>query len=119
MRRARLDLVNQNDQRPVECMPSKNPKCATIVKLTTTLQDLMKDSQKQRLERIVCNDITHGKESNPIQCVNDLDEANEPDYYTYVKYNIETKAKIPLDRDISTLQVLFLFHLTLNEYTVC
>ena len=92
MRRARLDLVNQNDQRPVECMPSKNPKCATIVKLTTTLQDLMKDSQKQRLERIVCNDITHGKESNPIQCVNDLDEANEPDDYTYVKHNIETKA---------------------------
>ena len=104
MRRARLDIANKNGQKPFECMPSKNPKCATIVKLTTTLQDLMKDSLKQRLERIICNDLTRGKETNPVQCVNDLDDDNDPEDYVYIKSNVVTK-DIPLDRNISTLQV--------------
>ena len=104
MRRARLDIANKNGQKPFECMPAKNPKCATIVKLTTTLQDLMKDSLKQRLERIICNDLTRGKEINPVQCVNDLDDDNDPEDYVYIKSNVVTK-DIPLDRNISTLQV--------------
>lgn len=104
MRRARLDLVNKNGQKPVECIVAKNPKCATIVKLTTTLNDLMKDTPTQRLERIVINDLTHGKETNPIQCVNDLDGENEPTNYVYVKHNVVT-SNIPLDRNIATLQV--------------
>ena len=89
-------------------MTSKNPKCATIVKLTTTLQDLMKDSLKHRLERIICNDLTRGKEANPIQCVDDLDDDNEPEGYVYVKANVVTSASIPMDRNISTLQVFYI-----------
>ena len=95
-------------------MPSKNPKCATIVKLTTTLQDLMKDSLKQRLERIICNDLTRGKETNPVQCVNDLDDDNDPEDYVYIKSNVVTK-DIPLDRNISTLQVGFFIPFFLKE----
>ena len=104
MRRARLDLRNKNDQLPVDCISVKNPKCATIIKLSTTLNDLMKDTPKYPLERIVCNDLTRGKENNPIQIVNDLDEAQEPHDYVYVKQNVVT-THVPIDRNISTLQV--------------
>ena len=104
MRKARLDLKNKNGQLPVDCIVAKNPKCATIVKLTTTLQSLMKDTKVERTERIVCNDLTRGKETNPIQCVNDLDDAQEPVDYCYVKHNVTTTS-VPVDRNISTLQV--------------
>ena len=114
MRRARLDLENKNGQKPVECMPGKNPKCGTIVKLTTTLNELMQNAPKQYLERIVTNDLTRGKETNPIQCVNDLDEVNEPVDYVYVKSNVVTSSTIPLNRNISTLQVIFLVFEFLN-----
>ena len=104
MRRARLELLNKDGKRSVECIVSKNPKCGTIVKMTTTLQDLMKDTSNERLEKIICNDLTKGKETNPIQCVNDLDDVTEPKDYVYVKANVVT-SQIPLDRNISTLQV--------------
>ena len=104
MRKARLDLKNKNDQLPADCIVVKNPKCATIIKLSTTLQELMKDAPKSRLERIVANDLTRGKETNPIQLVNDLDDAQEPHDYVYVKQNVMTK-QVPIDRNISTLQV--------------
>ena len=64
----------------------------------------MKDTPKYPLERIVCNDLTHGKESNPIQIVNDLDDAQEPHDYVYVKQNVVT-THVPIDRNINTLQV--------------
>ena len=113
MRRARLDLRNKNDQLPVDCISVKNPKCATIIKLSTTLNDLMKDTPKYPLERIVCNDLTRGKENNPIQIVNDLDEAQEPHDYVYVKQNVVT-THVPIDRNISTLQVC----ITYNTYII-
>jgi len=103
MRKARLDLKNKNGQFPVDCIVVKNPQCATIVKLTTTLHNLMKDTKVERTERIVCNDLTHGKETNPIQTINDLDEAQEPLDYVYVKHNVTTTS-VPVDRNISTLQ---------------
>ena len=86
-------------------MMGKAPKCASIVKLTTTIQELMSNAPKNRLERIICNDLTHGKETNSIQCVNDLDDENEPKNYVYVKSNVVTTS-IPLDRNIATLQVI-------------
>ena len=107
MRRARLDLKNKNDQLPSECIVVKNPKCAKIIKLSTTLQDLMKDTPKCQLEKIVANDLTKGKESNPIQIVNDLDDAQEPRDYVYVKHNVMT-TQVPIDRNISTLQVKYI-----------
>ena len=64
----------------------------------------MKDTKLERTERIICNDLTRGKETNPIQTVNDLDEATEPLDYVYVKHNVTTTS-VPVDRNISTLQV--------------
>ena len=74
----------------------------------------MQNAPKQYLERIVTNDLTRGKETNPIQCVNDLDEVNEPVDYVYVKSNVVTSSTIPLNRNISTLQVIFLVFEFLN-----
>jgi hypothetical protein len=108
MRRARLDIKNQNGQIPAECIVIKNPKCGTIVKLSTTMCQLMKDTPKTRLEKIIINDLTHGKEANPIQCVNVLDDALEPIDYVYVKQNCSTTS-IPVDRNIATLQVFLLY----------
>ena len=55
MRKARLDLRNKNDQLPVDCISVKNPKCATIIKLSTTLHDLMKDTPKYPLGMYIPN----------------------------------------------------------------
>ena len=105
MRGANLKIRNKNDQQPVDVMPPKKDlRCTTIVKLSTVLQGLMKDTKKHFHERVLTNDITNGKEANPIQCVNDLDDEGAPKNYTYISRNCVT-SNVPIDRNISTLQV--------------
>ena len=106
MRGANLKVKNKNGQEPVEVMPPKKDlMCKTIVKLSTLLQGLMKDTKQHFHERILTNDITNGKETNPIQCVNDLDDEDLPTNFTYVSRCCFT-ASVPIDRNISTLQVI-------------
>ena len=105
MRGANLKIKNKNGQEPVEVMPPrKDLRCTTIVKLSTLLQGLMQDTKQHFYERILLNDITNGKEVNPIQGVNDLDDENFPTNFTYVRRNCFTTS-VPIDRNISTLQV--------------
>ncbi len=107
MRGARLDIRNKNRLTPAECMvkDSEDLDCRAIVRLSTTLQEMMRDVKTARSERIVCNDISRGKESAPIQVVNAVDDAGEPSGYVYISRNCVTNA-IPLDANISKLQVL-------------
>ena len=70
--------------------PRKDLRCTTIVKLSTLLQGLMQDTKQHFYERILLNDITNGKEANPIQGVNDLDDENFPTNFTYVRRNCFT-----------------------------
>ena len=106
MRGANLKIKNKNGQEPVEAMPPKKDlRCTTIVKLSTLLQGLMKDTKQNFHERVLTNDITNGKETNPIQCVNDLDNEDLATNYTYVSRNCFTTS-VPIDRNISTLQVI-------------
>ncbi len=104
MRKARLDILNKNNQTPADCMTTSNTECKLIMKLSTTLHQMMSQAETARSERIVTNDITKGKESNPIQAVNMVDDAGEPDGYIYVSKNCVTNP-IPLDANISKLQV--------------
>jgi euchromatic histone-lysine N-methyltransferase len=105
MRGANLKIKNKNDQEPAEVIPpKKDMRCRTIVKLSTLLQGLMKDTKQHSYERVLTNDITNGKETNPIQCVNDLDDENLPTNYTYISRCCVT-TNVPIDRNISTLQV--------------
>jgi len=103
MRGANLNIENKDSKKPVELMTSKDAKCRTIVRLTTLLQSLMKDTKQYFFEKIISNDITNGKESLPIQCVNDLDYEGVPTNYVYVTSNCVT-SNIPIDRSIATLQ---------------
>ena len=102
MRGARLDIRNNNGQVPEDCMTGKDPESKNLVKLSTILHAMMAD----RRARIVTNDITKAKETNPIQCVNDIDDAKEPSDYVYVSKNCVTNS-VPIDRNISKLQVAF------------
>ena len=107
MRGANLKIKNKNGQEPVEVMPPKKDlQCRTIVKLSTLLQGLMKDTKQHFHERILTNDLSSGKETHPIQCVNDLDEEELPDNFTYVRKCVQTTS-VPIDRNISTLQVIY------------
>ena len=122
MRSAKLDIKNKNGLTPVECMPghgvatsaeAEAVECRMVIKLSTTLQSLMAEAGKNapggilpRSEKIVTNDITRAKETNPIQCVNGVDDCDQPTGYTYVSKNCVTNA-VPLDRNISKLQVSF------------
>ena len=106
MRGARLDIRNKNRLTPAECMVkgSENLECKAIVSLSSTLQEMMREVKTARHERVVCNDISRGKESAPIQVVNAVDDENEPGGYVYVGKNCVTNA-VPLDANISKLQV--------------
>lgn len=104
MRAAKIDCKNSKGLTPPECMPpNKHLKCKMVVQLTSTLNTLMKDAKKERIERIVSNDLTRGKEPISIQVVNDLDDEQEPRNYVYTVKNCQT-TPIPIDRNISTLQ---------------
>lgn len=88
-------------------MVVKNPETKTIVQLSTILHQMMaeaKISPNSVGEKIVSNDITKAKESNPIQCVNAIDDELEPSEYIYVSKNCVTNS-VPIDRNISKLQV--------------
>ena len=61
-------------------------------------------SHAQILERIVTQDLSRGKESISIQCVNGMDDSAAPDGYIYVAKNCVTDS-VPVDRNISKLQV--------------
>lgn len=107
MRGAKLDIKNRNNLTPSECMVVKNPETKTIVQLSTILHQMMaeaKISPNSVGEKIVSNDITKAKESNPIQCVNAIDDELEPSEYIYVSKNCVTNS-VPIDRNISKLQV--------------
>lgn len=110
MRKARLDIRNENGQLPVDCMAEDEPKCKTIMKLSTTLHQMMAEAKPlpgqfnaQILERIVTQDLSRGKETIGIQCVNGMDDVGEPSGYVYVPKNCVTDA-VPVERNISKLQ---------------
>ena len=50
-----------------------------------------------------CSDISRGKETNPIQCVNGYDSEDKPTDFLYVTENCFT-SNINVDRTITSLQ---------------
>ena len=118
MRGANLSIKNKNGQLPVDVMPArKDIKCTTIVRLSTLLQNLMKDTQKHFHERVLSNDITNGKEMNPVQCVNEIDNEGFPTNHTYISRNCVT-ANVPIERNISTLQVRLSVCIACTTYNI-
>ncbi|CAG9858438.1 unnamed protein product [Phyllotreta striolata] len=81
-RRANVYLVNKNNETPLNCVPEDGV-CYNPIALNMRLQSLV-DSENKPYKTILSEDISKGRELNPVQCVNNLDEDLEPKDYTYV-----------------------------------
>ena len=121
MRGARLDVKNKNGKMPSECMSGSDAKAKSIIRLSTTLHQMMAEAKTTaRSERVVRNDVTKAKETNPIQCVNSVDEEDEPSDYVYVSKNCVTNS-VPIDRNIAKLQVsqrLYFMNVMIRAFSV-
>ncbi|XP_011506175.1 PREDICTED: histone-lysine N-methyltransferase EHMT1 isoform X3 [Ceratosolen solmsi marchali] len=61
------------------------------------------DQMLERTVKILTNDISRGKETNPVQCVNGFDSEDKPTDFVYVTENCFTST-INVDRTITSLQ---------------
>lgn len=68
--------------------------CFDLISLNIRLRP----NAKQNL--VIVNDISNGREVNPIQCVNTVDEETQPRDYTYISQNCVT-TDINIDRRVS------------------
>ena len=62
-----------------------------------------------------CSDITRGKESNPIQCVNGFDNDPPPTDYLYITENCFT-SPLHVDRTINSLMVFIKLKFLIQKY---
>ncbi|XP_058802686.1 histone-lysine N-methyltransferase EHMT2 [Phymastichus coffea] len=61
------------------------------------------DNLSEKTTRILTNDISRGKETNPVQCVNGFDLEDKPTDFVYVTESCFT-SRINIDRTITSLQ---------------
>nr|CAD7460688.1 unnamed protein product [Timema tahoe] len=101
-RRARVDLKNSAGELALDCCVSESSECFKAISLNIMLRDIVIKTL-ERTVHILTNDISHGKEVNPIQCINWEDDEGEPTDYVYVSTNCFT-SYISIDQTITSLQ---------------
>ncbi|XP_059482836.1 histone-lysine N-methyltransferase EHMT2 isoform X2 [Neocloeon triangulifer] len=101
-RGAQVDAKNLNGDRPLDCCPTEGSDCWTAINMNVQLQALLANTQ-ERTKRILSNDISKGKENNPIQVINGVDDQAVPADFLYVTENCFT-SDIRVDRKITSLQ---------------
>nr|CAD7398639.1 unnamed protein product [Timema cristinae] len=101
-RRARVDLKNTAGELALDCCVSESSECFKAISLNIMLRDIVVKTL-ERTVHILTNDISHGKEVNPIQCINWEDDEGEPTDYVYVSTNCFT-SYISIDQTITSLQ---------------
>jgi len=101
-RGGRLDLRNKDNQLAVEVCPDKHCHSALLLALNTKLQQFTQ-TPCHDAEKLLFNDITKGKESNPIQCVNGFDDDSPPGDFLYITDNCFT-SPLHIERTINSLQ---------------
>ncbi|XP_014206888.2 histone-lysine N-methyltransferase EHMT2 [Copidosoma floridanum] len=74
----------------------------SVLKLNFKLNQ-RSENINEKTVKILTNDITRGKESNPVQCVNGVDSEDKPTDFIYVTENCFT-SRINVDRTITSLQ---------------
>ena len=118
-------MRNKEDQLALEVCPDKNCHSALLLALNMKLQQFTQtpctDSEKllsrykvykiKKREKsistlLICSDITKGKEANPIQCVNGVDDEPKPQDYIYITENCFT-SPLHVDRTINSLTVRY------------
>lgn len=123
-RGSRLDLRNKENQLALEVCPDKRCHSALLLALNMKLQQftqtpssdcekLLSKYRKLYLLKLdifyiipgFYSDITKGKETNPIQCVNGFDNETKPEDFIYITENCFT-SPLHVDKTINSLTVL-------------
>ncbi|XP_015108514.1 histone-lysine N-methyltransferase EHMT1 [Diachasma alloeum] len=100
-RGAKVSEVNAAGETAVNCCTTDGDTLAAL-RLNARVNELS-EHMWEKTTRILTNDISRGKETNPIQCVNGFDAEDKPTDFIYVTENCFT-SNIHVDRTITSLQ---------------
>lgn len=100
-RGAKVVEVNSAGETAINCCSSDGDTLAAL-RLNAKVNELS-EHMWEKTVKILCNDISRGKETNPVQCVNGLDSEDKPTDFLYVTENCFT-SNINIDRTITSLQ---------------
>ncbi|KAL6260736.1 hypothetical protein P5V15_008259 [Pogonomyrmex californicus] len=100
-RGAKIGEVNAAGETAVNCCASDGDTMAAL-RLNAKVNELS-EHMWEKTVKILTNDISRGKETNPIQCVNGYDSEDKPTDFLYVTENCFT-SNINVDRTITSLQ---------------
>ncbi|XP_032672802.1 histone-lysine N-methyltransferase EHMT1 isoform X2 [Odontomachus brunneus] len=100
-RGAKIGEVNAVGETAVNCCTADGD-TMTALRLNAKVNELSQHMWEKTV-KILTNDISRGKETNPIQCVNGYDGEDKPTDFIYVTENCFT-SNISVDRTITSLQ---------------
>ncbi|KAI8429373.1 hypothetical protein MSG28_000018 [Choristoneura fumiferana] len=97
---ARTDVENSAGELPVEVCSGE---CQSAISLNMQMAIAARDVGSGY--RMLCSDLSNGREEFPVPCVNEVDDAPAPDDFTYVTRHV-TPRPVAVDDTIDTLQVV-------------
>ncbi|XP_043795490.1 histone-lysine N-methyltransferase EHMT2 isoform X1 [Apis laboriosa] len=100
-RGAKIGEVNAAGETAVNCCTNDGDTMSAL-RLNAKVNELSEHMWEKTI-KILTNDISRGKETNPIQCVNGYDSEDKPTDFLYVTENCFT-SNINVDRTITSLQ---------------
>ncbi|XP_034182340.1 histone-lysine N-methyltransferase G9a [Osmia lignaria lignaria] len=100
-RGAKIGEVNAAGETAVNCCTNDGDTMSAL-RLNAKVNELS-EHMWEKTVKILTNDISRGKETNPIQCVNGYDSEDKPTDFLYVTENCFT-SNIHVDRTITSLQ---------------
>ncbi|KAI8429371.1 hypothetical protein MSG28_000016 [Choristoneura fumiferana] len=95
---ARTDVENSAGELPVEVCSGE---CQSAISLNMQMAIAARDVGSGY--RMLCSDLSNGREEFPVPCVNEVDDAPAPDDFTYVTRHV-TPRPVAVDDTIDTLQ---------------
>ncbi|KAL0121100.1 hypothetical protein PUN28_008668 [Cardiocondyla obscurior] len=100
-RGAKIGEANVAGETAINCCAADGDTMAAL-RLNAKVNELS-EHMWEKTAKILTNDISRGKETNPIQCVNGYDSEDKPTDFLYVTENCFTSS-INVDRTITSLQ---------------
>ncbi|KAJ8921859.1 hypothetical protein NQ315_008491 [Exocentrus adspersus] len=102
-RGANVSLFNKNDETPLDCL-SEEGESYDVIALNIKMQAITGTDLKS-YRTLLSSDISKGRETNPIQCVNAVDDEPEPRDYVYITKNCKTSDSFSIDTKMNSLHV--------------
>ncbi|XP_066586764.1 histone-lysine N-methyltransferase EHMT1 isoform X2 [Prorops nasuta] len=100
-RGAKIGEVNAAGETAINCCTNEGDTMSAL-RLNAKINELS-EHMWEKTVKVLTNDISRGKEMNPIQCVNGFDSEDKPTDFIYVTENCFT-SHINVDRTITSLQ---------------